>query len=73
MHKDGRVFPQLPPGFTFGTSTASYQIEGAASEDGKGPSIWDTFTAEPGRIADGSSRRRRLRPLPPVAGGRRAA
>ena len=55
MHKDGRVFPQLPPGFRFGTSTASYQIEGAASEDGKGPSIWDTFTAEPGRIADGSS------------------
>ena len=55
MDKDGRVFPQLPPGFRFGTSTASYQIEGAASEDGKGPSIWDTFTAEPGRIADGST------------------
>ena len=55
MHKDGAVFPQLPPGFRFGTSTAAYQIEGAASEDGKGPSIWDTFTAEPGRIADGSS------------------
>lgn len=55
MHKDGWVLPQLPPGFTFGTSTASYQIEGAASEDGKGPSIWDTFAAEPGRIADGST------------------
>jgi beta-glucosidase len=55
MHKDGAVFPQLPPGFTFGTSTASYQIEGAVSEDGRGPSIWDTFTAEPGRIKDGSS------------------
>ncbi|MGZ5399707.1 MAG: GH1 family beta-glucosidase [Nocardioides sp.] len=49
------MFPQLPSGFTFGTSTASYQIEGAASEDGKGPSIWDTFTAEPGRISDGST------------------
>ena len=49
------MFPQLPPGFRFGTSTASYQIEGAADEDGKGPSIWDTFTAQPGRIADGSS------------------
>ena len=48
-------FPQLPPGFRFGTSTASYQIEGAAAEDGKGPSIWDTFTAQPGRIKDGSS------------------
>lgn len=48
-------FPLLPPGFRFGTSTASYQIEGAATEDGKGPSIWDTFCAEPGRIKDGSS------------------
>ena len=49
------AFPQLPPGFRFGTSTAAYQIEGAATEDGRGPSIWDTFCAEPGRIADGSS------------------
>jgi beta-glucosidase len=46
---------RLPAGFLFGTSTASYQIEGAAAEDGKGPSIWDTFAAEPGRIVDGSS------------------
>ena len=45
----------LPPGFLFGTSTASYQIEGATTEDGRGPSIWDTFTAEPGRVVDGSS------------------
>ncbi|MCW2756490.1 MAG: Beta-glucosidase [Nocardioidaceae bacterium] len=48
-------FPILPPGFRFGTSTASYQIEGAVDVDGRGPSIWDTFTAEPGRILDGSS------------------
>jgi beta-glucosidase len=47
--------PRLPAGFTFGTSTASYQIEGAATEDGRGPSIWDTFCSEPGRINDGSS------------------
>jgi beta-glucosidase len=47
--------PRLPAGFLFGTSTASYQIEGAATEGGKGPSIWDTFTAEPGRILDASS------------------
>jgi beta-glucosidase len=46
---------RLPAGFVFGTSTASYQIEGAATEDGKGPSIWDTFAAEPGRIVDGTS------------------
>ena len=49
------MFPQLPPGFRFGTSTAAYQIEGAAAEDGKGPSIWDTFCAQPGRIVDASS------------------
>ncbi|NYD40116.1 GH1 family beta-glucosidase [Nocardioides panaciterrulae] len=49
------VFPQLPAGFRFGTSTAAYQIEGAADEDGRGPSIWDTFCAQEGRIVDGSS------------------
>jgi beta-glucosidase len=47
--------PVLPPGFRFGASTASYQIEGAVAEDGRGPSIWDTFSHEPGRIADGST------------------
>jgi len=51
----GEGWPRLPAGFTFGTSTASYQIEGAVGEDGRGPSIWDTFCAEPGRINDGSS------------------
>jgi beta-glucosidase len=47
--------PRLPDGFRFGASTASYQIEGAVAEGGRGPSVWDTFCAEPGRIADGSS------------------
>jgi beta-glucosidase len=45
----------FPAGFTWGTSTAAYQVEGAVREDGRGPSIWDTFTAEPGRITDASS------------------
>jgi beta-glucosidase len=47
-------FPHLPPGFRFGTSTASYQIEGGAKEGGKGPSIWDTFTHQPGNVVDHS-------------------
>ncbi|MEV4455610.1 GH1 family beta-glucosidase [Microbispora sp. NPDC049633] len=39
--------------FLWGTATASYQIEGAVTEDGRGPSIWDTFSHTPGRVRDG--------------------
>ena len=46
---------EFDPGFLFGVSTSSYQIEGAASEDGRGPSIWDTFAATPGAVADGDT------------------
>lgn len=42
-------------GFTWGVASASYQIEGAAATDGKGPSIWDTFSHRRGKIADGST------------------
>ncbi|WP_309646748.1 GH1 family beta-glucosidase [Nocardioides sp.] len=47
---------RLPDGSTLelGTATASYQIEGATTEDGRGPSIWDTFTQRPGAVRDGS-------------------
>lgn len=45
----------FPEDFRWGTSTAAYQIEGATSEGGRGPSIWDTFSHEPGRITDGST------------------
>jgi len=45
----------LPDEFVVGTATASYQIEGATREDGRGESIWDTFARVPGAIADGST------------------
>ena len=45
--------PQLPASFTWGASTAAYQIEGAAHEDGKGDSIWDAFSRRPDAIRDG--------------------
>jgi beta-glucosidase len=45
----------FPPGFTWGAATASYQVEGAVSTDGRGPSIWDTFAHTPGRISDGTN------------------
>jgi beta-glucosidase len=46
---------QFPPSFVWGVATASYQIEGAAQEDGRGESIWDRFSHTPGKIEDGST------------------
>ena len=45
----------FPPGFVWGTATASYQIEGAVAEDGRTPSIWDTFSHTPGKTLDGDT------------------
>jgi beta-glucosidase len=45
----------FPPGFLWGTGTAAYQIEGAASVDGRGPSIWDRFCATPGKVRNDES------------------
>ncbi|MEV8567451.1 GH1 family beta-glucosidase [Streptomyces sp. NPDC051322] len=46
--------PAFPPGFLWGVSASAFQTEGAAARDGKGPSGWDDFAAQPGRIKDGS-------------------
>ena len=40
----------FPTGFVWGSATASYQVEGAVKEDGRGPSIWDTFSHTPGKV-----------------------
>jgi beta-glucosidase len=45
----------LPDGFVVGSATAAYQIEGAAKQDGRGPSIWDTFSATPGKVLGGDT------------------
>ncbi|OON72159.1 GH1 family beta-glucosidase [Streptomyces tsukubensis] len=45
----------LPADFLWGVATAAYQIEGAVAEDGRAPSIWDTFSHRPGKIAGGDN------------------
>ncbi|KPV40835.1 GH1 family beta-glucosidase [Alicyclobacillus ferrooxydans] len=46
-------YREFPNGFIWGTATASYQIEGAAKAEGRGPSIWDTFSKTPGKVLFG--------------------
>src|SRR5271155_3030620 len=45
----------FPKGMLWGCATASYQIEGAAAEDGRGPSVWDTFSHTPGKTFQGDT------------------
>ncbi len=47
-----RSFPQ---GFLWGSATASYQVEGAVKADGRGTTIWDTFSHNPGKVANGDT------------------
>ena len=44
------IQPALPPGFVLGVTSSAWQIEGAADRDGRGPSIWDTFSRVPGAV-----------------------
>jgi beta-glucosidase len=52
LHLDKTDFP---PTFQWGVATSSYQIEGAVAEDGRTPSIWDTFCRKPGAVHDGDN------------------
>ena len=45
----------FPEGFLWGTATAAYQVEGAVDEDGRGRSIWDTFSHTPGKVLHGDT------------------
>jgi len=51
----GDVTLTFPAGFLWGAATAAYQIEGAATEGGRTPSIWDTFSATPGKTENGDT------------------
>ncbi len=53
MATEEHAIPRFPDGFLWGVSTSAHQIEGAADERER--SVWDTFTAEPGRVKDGST------------------
>jgi beta-glucosidase len=48
-----RLGERFPQDFAWGFAASGYQVEGAAAEDGRGRSIWDTFAGQPGAIADG--------------------
>nr|WP_020136266.1 GH1 family beta-glucosidase [Streptomyces sp. 351MFTsu5.1] len=53
MATEEHAIPRFPDGFLWGVSTSAHQIEGATDERER--SVWDTFTAEPGRVKDGST------------------
>jgi beta-glucosidase len=55
LRPEAAPFPDFPPDFAWGTATASYQIEGSPVADGKGPSVWDTFTHLEGKVLRGQT------------------
>ena len=52
---DGPAVLRFPPSFRWGTSTSSYQVEGAVHDDGRGESIWDRFCRVPGAVENGDT------------------
>lgn len=46
---------KLPKGFKFGVATAAYQVEGAAKNEGKGPTMWDWNSRQPNGVLDGTN------------------
>src|SRR3954463_11761679 len=52
---DASASRTFPSGFLWGSATAAYQVEGAATEDGRGPSVWDTFSHTPGKTVAGAT------------------
>ncbi|MEV4629745.1 GH1 family beta-glucosidase [Micromonospora sp. NPDC049523] len=50
-----RLGLRFPDGFGWGAATSAYQIEGAAKDDGRGESVWDTFSHTPGKIRGGDT------------------
>jgi len=51
----GNVTRPFPDGFLWGTATSAYQVEGGAQADGRGPSVWDTFSHTPGKVRGGDT------------------
>jgi beta-glucosidase len=55
LRADEEAMLRFPSDFLWGAATASYQIEGAATEGGRTPSIWDTYSHTPGRVRNGDT------------------
>jgi beta-glucosidase len=49
------ISTSFPAGFIWGAASSAYQIEGAALEDGRGESVWDRFSATPGKVRNGDT------------------
>ncbi|NUB14069.1 family 1 glycosylhydrolase, partial [Azospirillum brasilense] len=61
--------PGFPTGFLWGTSTSAFQVEGAATGDGRAPRIWDSFCRLQGRVGNGDTGDAPCGPSPPHPGG----